>query len=229
MSQYLYAPTGQFYQPVGGWIFKDPKNFDEQVKAIGVMADEMLNNPLPATMDAQTAVELIADTVAIGAELSKVCNTMRSDITNAFVLDTISISCNTHLNYNRKYISPLFTRATRARSAGEEVSTEGFARNLSGYLRDIQRTYEALNFLEGVKPFLIRNMPWTMAQLAKIGAVWIEVVDFAKEGLKVVQSFADVASGIGDMFGKMIKLSMYAGGAFLFYWLFVKKDKKKKT
>ena len=68
----------------------------------------------------------------------------------------------------------------------------------------------------------------SLQSIAKIGGLWQTVVDVASEGLKVVTDFAEVAAGVGDAFGKIMKITMIAGGAFLFWWLLIKKDKKKR-
>jgi hypothetical protein len=211
-------------QPVGA-LFIQPEDFTSQIAALRDIATGIESAKIEPTISVETAKDMLSFALEAGRPLTAKAIEMSKSITNIFVTDQIVLAANSVFDSLRANINPLvFNVVNPARRANiAEVPSRQFQVATAKHIRAIIRGWETLHFLEDIKPFVLRNMPFTLGLIAKIGALWEEVAEIVSAPFVAAVEAADNVAKAAQKGLEITKWLTIGGVAFLVYWYGLRK------
>lgn len=175
---------------------------------------------MPAEIPLPKAKELVTATLNAVSSFTNKAIEMSRGATSVFVSGRIAaassaVTRDLQTKINQRLLHGLILPAQRA--GRTTVPSRLFPSNISLMIDSVADGYESLEHIDEIKPFLIRNMPFTLSLIAKIGSVAVAIGKIIGAAVEGLQAAVDAVSSGTEMLITALKWGSIAGGLYLLY------------
>jgi hypothetical protein len=204
-------------QAVGIWPFSSAVNFDKSNKEMTDIANAINRSKMPAQIPITQAQQLVDKT-------NKTVNRFVSDAQPVIenspgVRDSLRAAVRVVVRDQEQKMGRLQGIINTARAQGQTTvaSFQFNHRDIPLMLHSVVGGYEAVQFIDEAKPFLVRSMPFTVGLFVTVGRVVEAIVGAAQATYSGLKAGVDAAASGTQMMIDILKWGSVAGGLYLLY------------
>lgn len=205
-------------QAMGIWPFKDAVDYSEDTKKMEAIAWAINSSQMPSEISISQAEKLMAD---VKRAVDRFVSDAQPVIENSpGVRDSLRAAVKVVTNDYRDNIEG------RLRSIINQSKAQGIAtvpsfrfnhRDIHLTLLSVVHGYEAVQFIDEAKPFLVRSMPFTMGIFVVIGRAVEAIVGVTQAVISGLGVAVKAAASGTEMLISILKWGSVAGGLYLLY------------